>query len=177
MPPIARLHPFFAVLALVVLGCVFLPFDVAIAEFVLMDSVPGEVRAIFRRAEVFGHAYGIAGIAVTICVLDPAGRRFVPRLIGNCLAAGLTADAFKVMVWRTRPRSFELLPQGESTWIGSVWTTDSWAWDILFDSSRHSFPSAHTATAVAMAITLSVLYPAGRKWFAILAAAVRTIPD
>jgi membrane-associated phospholipid phosphatase len=135
-----------------------------------MDSVPGEIRAIFRRAEVFGHAYGIAAIAITVYVLDPERRKSVPRLIANCLAAGLAADVFKVMFWRTRPRGFELLPKDDSTWVGSIWTTDNWTWDILFDSSRHSFPSAHTATAVAMAITLSKLYPAGRNWFALLAA-------
>jgi membrane-associated phospholipid phosphatase len=119
---------------------------------------------------LFGHAYGVAAIAVTIFMLDRNRRKFLPRLVGNCLAAGLAADCFKVMIWRTRPRTFELLTQSDSSWIGSIWSTDRWTWDILFDSSRHSFPSAHTATALAMAITLSKLYPAGRFWFLTLAA-------
>ena len=170
MPSVGLRRPLLAVLALIVLGCLFVPADVAIAKLALLESVPGELQAIFRRAEVFGHAYGIAAIAGTIYLLDPERRKFLPRLVGNCLAAGLTADLLKVMFWRTRPRTFSALPQDESTWIGTIWTEQTWTWDILFDSSRHSFPSAHTATAVAMAITLSVLYPAGRYWFATLAA-------
>ncbi len=169
MPRVGIPRPFVAVLALIGLGCLLVPLDLAIARLALLDVMPGEIRSIFRRAEAFGHAYGIAGIALTIYFLDADRRKFLPRLVANCLAAGLAADLIKVMIWRTRPRTFELLVKDDSTWVGTIFTADAWTWEILLDSSRHSFPSAHTATAVAMAITLTVLYPAGRTWFLILA--------
>ena len=156
-------------LAFIVLGFVCLPFDVSIAHAMLQDWMPGELRGIFRRGEIFGHGYGIAAIALTICLLSPKNRSAIPRLILNCLAAGLAVDLLKVMVWRTRPRTYEMLSSNEGTFVGTIFTTDGWTWAQVMDSSQHSFPSAHTATAVAMAITLAKLFPAGRWWFATLA--------
>ena len=162
------MKPGIAILVLVTMGFVCLPFDLPIAHAMLRDATPGELRAIFRRAEVFGHGYGLAAIALTIFLLSPKNRSAIPRLILNCLAAGLSADVLKLMVWRTRPRTYELLASDVDTFLGTIWTTDGWTWAQLAESSRHSFPSAHTATAVAMAVTLAKLFPAGRWWFATL---------
>ena len=151
------------------LGILFLPFDLAIARFMLQDVTPGEIRAIAYRAEVFGHGYGILAMGITIFLLDPKRRGGLPRLALNCVAAGFSANLIKLSVWRTRPRIFEGLESEGSTFLGTIFTASDWTWAQLIDSSQHSFPSAHTATAVAVAITLSKWYPAGRWWFASLA--------
>ena len=57
----------------------------------------------------------------------------------------------------------------QSTFAGTILTSDGWEWSVILDSSRHSFPSAHTAVAVATALTLARFYPAARGWFACLA--------
>lgn len=165
----AQYRTIYIVLGFVLLGLIALPFDVAIAHLMLRDVTPGELRGIFRRAEIFGHGYGIAAIGLTIFLLDPKHRTALPRMVFNCLAAGLSADLIKVMVWRTRPRTFELLEANGGTFVGTIFTNHDWTWSQLADSNQHSFPSAHTATAVAMAITLSKIYPAARWWFATLA--------
>ena len=154
---------------MVLMGFLCLPFDLPIAKAMLSGVTPGELRGIFARGEVFGHAYGMVAIAFTIYLLSPKNRSAVPRLILNCVVAGLTADLLKVAVWRIRPRSDQLLEVNSDTFLGTIFTNTDWTWAQLIDSNRHSFPSAHTAVAVAFAISLAKLFPEGRWWFALLA--------
>lgn len=157
----------FAVLALLLAGVLCLPIDVPLACYLMDGFLPGELRNVFKRAEAFGHAYGLLAIAVTIFFLDGQWRRRVPRLILHSLAAGLLADAVKLMVWRTRPRFFD--PRIASSFTGTIFTAEGNDWLQLLDSTQHSFPSAHTAVAVAAALTLGRFYPAARGWFLCLA--------
>jgi membrane-associated phospholipid phosphatase len=154
-------------LSLVAAGLVFLPVDVPLSRWLMEGFLPGDVRGIFRRAEAFGHAYGLLAIALTIYFLDPQWMRRSPRLVIHGLAAGLAADLVKLGVWRVRPRFFE--DPNQSSFAGTILTTDSWEWSTLLDSTRHSFPSAHTAVAVATALTLARFYPSARGWFVFLA--------
>ncbi len=151
-----------------VLGIFVLPVDVPISRWLVNGGLPGDVRGIFRRGEAFGHAYGMAAVAITIYVLDPARRRCLPHLVGTFLAAGLTADLVKLQAWRMRPRAF--LESGlENSFVGSPWLGDKLGWSQVVDHTIQSFPSAHTAGAVALAYRLAELYPAGRTWFYVLA--------
>lgn len=154
----------------IVLGLALLPWDVAIARWCAQDRIPGDIAALFARAEVFGHGYGVAGIAITIYLLDPARRRALPRLLTSFVAAGLSADLLKLQFWRMRPRYFLELVESEqlSTYVGSVWTIATWDTNLLRQHQSQSFPSAHTAGAVALAYALSRIYPAGRHWFYLL---------
>jgi membrane-associated phospholipid phosphatase len=106
-------------------------------------------------------------MAATIFFLDSRWKQRVPRLLLNALAAGLLADTVKLVVWRTRPRFFD--PLESSTFTGTVFTANGSDWLRLLDSTQHSFPSAHTAVAVATALTLGRFYPAARGWFLCLA--------
>jgi membrane-associated phospholipid phosphatase len=157
-----------AVLSLLLAGCMCLPIDVPLSGYLMDGFLPGELRNVFKRAEAFGHAYGLLGIAVTIFFLDGRWKRRVPRLIFHGLAAGLLADVVKLMVWRTRPRFFD--PLSSSSFTGTIFTAKGTDWLQLLDSTQHSFPSAHTAVAVACALTLGRFYPAARGWFVCLAA-------
>ena len=155
------------VLSLMAAGLAFLPVDVLLSRQLMDGFFPGDLRGIFRRAEVFGHAYGLLAIALTVYFLDSRWASRVPRLVTYGLAAGLAADLVKLGVWRIRPRYLEALDQ--STFAGTILTTEGWQWSALLDSNRHSFPSAHTAVAVATALTLARFYPSARGWFAFLA--------
>lgn len=149
------------------MGCAFLPLDVRIARWCALELLPGDVAALFARAEVFGHGYGVAGIAITIYLLDPARRKCLPWLLITFAAAGLAANVLKLQIWRMRPRHF-LESDHASTFVGSVWTSVGWDMHVFREHYQQSFPSAHTAGAVALAYALSQLYPAGRVWFYVL---------
>ena len=154
---------------LAVIGLLCLPFDVAIADFFLHDNLPGDIRALLHRAEVFGHAYGVIAILVTIWIIDIKNRRKLPRLLICCFGGGLLADLVKLMVWRTRPRSFDMNQTVWDSFDGSLLISEFQS-NQLFDSAQHSFPSAHTAVAVGLAIALGRLYPSARGWFLFLSA-------
>jgi membrane-associated phospholipid phosphatase len=83
---------------------------------------------------------------------------------GFVILSAVVANAAKYIIPRHRPHTLDdLWPS--STWetFGSPFTK-SW-----FDESVRSFPSGHTATAVAMAIGLSYVYPRGRAVFFFMA--------
>lgn len=155
-----------------ILGGISLPIDLSLAQYFLLGTLPEELYLLLERAETFGHAYGVLAIAVTVGIVDRAHRSRAARLFFGAIAGGLLADAIKITVLRTRPRYHEL---GESIWqsFQGLWgwnTADSWS--LMADKTQQSFPSAHTATAVGLAVGLATIYPHARKWFYTLAVLV-----
>ena len=150
------------VLSLILAGCVFLPLDGAISSRLMDGLLPGDVREILRRAEAFGHGFGLIAIAVTIYFLDRQWASRVPRLLTHGLAAGLLADVIKMSVWRVRPRFADLV---EQSFTGTFLSASGKDWSNVLDSRYHSFPSAHTAVAVAAAVTLGRFYPPSAAGF------------
>jgi membrane-associated phospholipid phosphatase len=115
--------------------------------------------------EPFGNGLGVIVIVVAVGMLDPFRRGAMPRIVAASLGAGLTADIVKLMIVRIRPCQF--------TFQGNVWDTFGGFFPMISAGSRgQSFPSAHTATAVGMAVILSRLYPRGRGLFVALAVLV-----
>jgi membrane-associated phospholipid phosphatase len=118
-----------------------------------------------QRAEVFGYGVTVGVILLVVVVLDPAKRLLIPRLLLMVYGAGLAADGIKLLLARTRPRDFQF--------TGTIWNSFGKLLPLGHGgSSQHSFPSAHTATAVALAVTLAALYPRGRWLFGVFAALV-----
>jgi membrane-associated phospholipid phosphatase len=163
-----RARPLWIIAGWILAGLAVLPWDRAISRFTEGQGVPGDIRALFGRSEVFGHGYGVLGIAITIYVLDPARRRHGLYYATTFAAAGLSANLLKLQVWRTRPRYFDL-DSDTSSFVGSIWTDFQLDYHILRNPENQSFPSAHTAGAVAAAYALSRIYPAGSRWFYTLA--------
>jgi membrane-associated phospholipid phosphatase len=123
---------------------------------------------------VFGYGGTVIVIILAACALDPRGWRVAPRLVISALGAGLAADLVKVLlVVRTRPEASNLEGTAGDTFVS--WFPP-WAGERLrelgfkYGSDLQSFPSAHTATAVGLAIGLTSLYPRGWWLFALLAA-------
>ena len=136
----------------------------------MSDPFPGEIRSLIHKTEFFGHGYGILGIAFTIYLLCETRRRQLPRLLCTALVAGLACDLVKVLFHRVRPVDFSFI-EGESTFLGLSFLHSS-SLSEVFDSSYHSFPSAHTATSVAFAFALGAMFPKAAKWFLTLSVAV-----
>lgn len=129
--------------------------------------LPRSLDAFFHRIETFGHGSGVCLILAAVWFCDPARRRCLPRLTAAAFGSGLAANIVKLLVGRVRP--FAWIDQ-----LGNTLPQQFTEWLPLGTNSSHeqSFPSAHTATAVGLALGLSALYPQGRLYFGVLATLV-----
>jgi membrane-associated phospholipid phosphatase len=151
-------------LCLLLLAALALPIDVPLSRWITGAALPGDLRRFVDLGEIFGHGLGVAVIVVALYNLDPPKRWAIPRLLAMTYSGGLLANAIKFLIVRTRPRGFDLA-------TGHVWQTlQAWTWQR--SSLNESFPSAHTATAVAFAVALGAMYPHARRFFFALAVSV-----
>ena len=141
-----------------------LSIDVAVSRWCAAGNVPKNVHRLLEIAEDFGNGIGVGLIALAIFALDPSRRRTLLRVLTGAYGAGLAADGLKIIFVRYRPRELNL----HST--GVLETFDGLVGFAVGHS--HSFPSAHTATGVGLAMLLAWLYPRGRWYFAFLAVLV-----
>jgi membrane-associated phospholipid phosphatase len=139
--------------------------DCLLAQWCVDKKCPGEFRRLFGIAEPFGNGYGVVAVALAIYLLDPARRRKLGRFLAMSFGAGMAANGLKLLVARWRPHKFDFSGTLQDTFI-------QWLPMGAGGSARQSFPSAHTATAVGLAIALAWLYPRGRRLFAGLAVLV-----
>jgi membrane-associated phospholipid phosphatase len=154
--------------ALIVVAALCVPtIDSPIARLRPFTLMPDAIEAFLGRIETFGHSVGVAIIVVGVWMLDPARRRCLPRLVATTWGAGLAANLLKMSVARVRPFAWvdqegNTLPQQFAGWFPLG----------MNDSYEQSFPSAHTATVVGLALGLSALYPRGRLLFGTIATLV-----
>lgn len=148
----------------------------AAAARVSAESGPAEsLRKLANAAEPFGNGLGVVLVLLTIFALDPARRRALPRVATLAWGAGLLANLVKLSIARARPLHWLSLGRdGILTSFGGLLPLGQ------NPSFEQSFPSAHTATAVGLALALAWLYPRGRVWFlglATLVGAQRVLTD
>ncbi|MBS0208496.1 MAG: phosphatase PAP2 family protein [Planctomycetes bacterium] len=156
--------------ALAAASAVALWFDVPLARWSIDESSFRFLAGLFHVAETFGNGIGVVIIVVAVAMLDPAARRSIGWLLGASIGSGLAADLLKLLIGRMRPRHWldprqNLSPEALDTFVG-------WLPFGQGGSGLQSFPSAHTATAVGLALGLSAIYPRGRVLFFALAALV-----
>jgi membrane-associated phospholipid phosphatase len=156
--------------AFALLAALALPFDRSIALWFAQHRLPGEFARLMRVSEVFGWGGGVAVIILTAVRLDSRGWRILPALIVPSLGAGLVADTIKLFIARTRPHATEEAATTFETFVASFPAFRSEAIAGGYGHHVQSFPSGHSATAVGLAIALSVLYPRGRWLFPAFAA-------
>lgn len=153
-------------LMLLLLAVAAVAIDTPVAQWSLGRNYPRVVRELMSLAEAFGHGVGVTVVLLTIYTLDPARRSALPRTIAAVLAAGCGANLVKLLISRSRPGSTDLAH------LAGWQTFSGWLPLGANGSGWQSFPSAHTATAVGLALALSWLYPRGRLLFAGFAMAV-----
>lgn len=131
-----------------------------------------QLRAVFAFITQFGESAGyLTGAAITFAGLRIAARmpRFaaladrlrayshVPLFFFTALAiTGLAVDLFKIVFGRARPKHLFIDSEYSFAWLR--WRADYW-----------SFPSGHTANAVAIALVASMIWPRYRVLAAIFA--------
>lgn len=155
-------------LLLFALGAIAIPTvdrPMAVQDF--HTTLPRFVAQVVNHTEMFGSGAGVPFFLAAVWMLDPARRRMLPRLACASWGAGIAANLVKLCVTRQRP--FYWIGVG-SGGIGEQF--GDWFPLAGNGSANQSFPSAHTATAVGLALGLTALYPRGGRFFGALAALV-----
>jgi membrane-associated phospholipid phosphatase len=143
--------------------------DASITNGLQNLDLPSDLRKAVSLGEVFGHGSSVALILLAVLAIDAQGAKRLPALATMAFGGGLLADAIKLLVARVRPDHSDLTQSAFNTFLG---------WRPLLElivppghsrSMYQSFPSGHTATAVGLAIGLSLAYPRGRWYFAAMA--------
>jgi len=154
-----------------------LPWDLEISQWVRLKHIPGDLRRFIHLMEIFAHTLGCVMIMSTLMWVDQGNRRKLWSASLFVLTCGILANLAKYLIPRKRPNNYDLEPW---SWLNPTRNPDlpfasSWdAWgtpfsDSWFNESIRSFPSGHTATAVAMAIGLTYVYPRGKHLFLFMA--------
>lgn len=164
---VARLYAVSAILAVLTVPAMAL--DLPVARLCAENGLPGDLRKGLNLMEGYSHGIGVGIICLTVFVLDRSRRRYVWRLAACPIAGGLMANVAKCLIARSRPSVFDLSQPISASFGGWLpqWNVDDW------DHPLQSFPSGHTATAVALTVGLMRMYPQGRQLFvafAVLAA-------
>lgn len=153
-------------IAFAVVGVISSFWDLEISRLATSIKIPGDLRKGIHLSEAFAHFSGVVVILGTLLIVDIKNRA---RLIQACLlvtTSGVVSNAAKYIIPRYRPHSLDQA----SIPIQSSWETWGVPWSgSWFEEAVRSFPSGHSATAVALAIALSWIYPRGRWVFAVLA--------
>jgi membrane-associated phospholipid phosphatase len=121
-------------------------------------SLPGDGRELLENLAIFGHGTGVMIAFLLVLSLDRQDRRNQILVVISPLIAGVIATALKIAVLRPRPTTQAL----------ALASPESFG-DAVLTNSFQSFPSGHTATAVALALVLAHRYPKGRALFFFLA--------
>lgn len=151
---------------LATVGIFSLFFDLEISNFARHLSIPGDVRKTIHLGETFGHFSGVSAVLITLLVIDLSKRAKLIHAAALTLLSGIVSNAAKYTIPRLRPHSLD----NASFHVESIW--DTWGTPLSgswFDEATRSFPSGHSATAVAFAIGLSHVYPRGKWIFAFFA--------
>ena len=126
-------------------------------------NMKGDVKRETRWLAQYGQSVCTGVAALLVWQLDPSaalrGRRAL-TIVGAVVAASVAAMLVKRLVSRVRPNH-----EGAGKFLGPT----------LKHANRHeSFPSSHSAAAMALSVTLAMLYPqaAATFWGLALACAV-----
>jgi undecaprenyl-diphosphatase len=129
--------------------------DLGARQWIQSLGLRGDLERVIKLMEIFAHGTGLLVTLALIWTLAPDYRLRLPRLLAAYGLAGLTVNLIKVLVPRLRPSA------GPEASLPAGWGN----WEYL----SQSFPSGHSAAAVALALSLALLFPRGRVVFLILA--------
>ena len=136
------------------------------APLTLQLDFKGDVKRETRWLAQYGQALCTIVAAILVWQLDPTHRRAVLALLVAVFGTSIVAMFIKRLLGRVRPGR-----EHAGHFMGPT---------LRHANYRESFPSSHSASAVAMTVILSVLYPAAAPtlWtLALICAVLRYIMD
>ena len=132
----------------------------------LVLNMKGDVKRESRWLAQYGQAVCTIITAILIFQLDPTARQKIPPLLIATFGASIVATIIKRLTGRVRPNR-----EHAGKFLGPT---------LRHANFRESFPSSHSASAVAMSAMLAHFYPPAAATFwtlAILCAALRYVLD
>jgi membrane-associated phospholipid phosphatase len=132
----------------------------------LVLNMKGDVKRESRWIAQYGQALCSIVAAVLILQLDPNGRHKVVPMLAATFGASIVATLLKRLTGRVRPNR-----EHAGKFLGP---------SFRHANFRESFPSSHSASAVAMSAMLAYYYPGAAATFwtlAISCAALRYVLD
>src|ERR1019366_2686968 len=132
----------------------------------LVLNMKGDVKRESRWRAQYGQAVWTIVTAILIFQLDPTARQKIPPLLIATFGASIVATIIKRLTGRVRPNR-----EHAGKFLGPT---------LRHANFRESFPSSHSASAVAMSAMLAHFYPPAAATFwtlAILCAALRYVLD
>jgi membrane-associated phospholipid phosphatase len=132
----------------------------------LVLNFKGDVKRETRWLAQYGQAVCTIVAAVLVLQLDSNGRKVVVPLLVATFGVSIVATIIKRLTGRVRPNR-----EHAGKWLGPT---------LKHANFRESFPSSHSANAVAMSAVLAHVYPSAAATFwtlAILCAALRYVLD
>lgn len=157
-------------------GVLCIHIDTPLAALADGTHLRGDARRVLDLAEAFSFGPSALMIALGVVVADSRNKWFTARLFAYPILAGVLANVVKIVMPRLRPRGLPelaaLLPEAPSGWDTFFYVNPVASVAELGQGSAsawQAFPSAHTATAIGLAIGLTRLYPHARWYFAALA--------
>jgi membrane-associated phospholipid phosphatase len=154
----------------IIVGILALAIDIGVAQFYL-DHKDWYWKP-FLLAEVFAHGWGVALIFLGVFCLAPDKRIYLPRAMTITFGAGILANVGKLVYARQRPRATDMSQSIYETFRGWLPSMNEIYGEVPSGISRsdwQSIPSSHTATGVALALSLTMLFPQGRYYFLLMA--------
>jgi membrane-associated phospholipid phosphatase len=155
-------------ITLIALSIVFMLIERLGVPTTLELHFKGDVKRETRWLAQYGQGVCTLVAALLVWRLDrnPAHKAAVWWVISAVLAASLVATLIKRLLGRVRPRR-----ENAGQFLGPTWRHANY---------RESFPSSHSACAVALSVVLASLYPQGAEIFwglGITCAVLRYIMD
>jgi membrane-associated phospholipid phosphatase len=155
------------IFAILVVGCaVMMVLEGRGLRTTLHLTFKGDIKRESRWLAQYGQAVCTAVAVMLIWQLDPSRRGVVVPVIVAALGAGIVATIIKRLVSRVRPGR-----ENAGKFLGPSWSHANY---------RESFPSSHSASAVALSVMLAILYPPAAAIFwgsAVACAALRYLLD
>jgi membrane-associated phospholipid phosphatase len=140
----------------------FRQLDLQASTWAREQKFSGDLEKAIQLSEAFAHGSGVIAIFLVLLWTDFTNRRRLWNVAGYVSIVAILANIAKYFLPRLRPNSGVTITDIDSTWL-PVLT------GIGRRSSEFSFPSGHSATGVALAIALTMIYPRGKWLFATLA--------
>ncbi len=155
-------------IAIVALGaalgtCAFY-FDPEISRTIRAYKLPGDIEKGVLLSEAFAHGTGVIAILLAM-FLTGVPRYQVLQIAIITVGAGAIANGLKSCFTRIRPHAFDTADKGGEL-VGAFSEMGSGS---FWNAAERSFPSGHSATAVAFALGLAYVFPRARWLFLFLA--------
>lgn len=131
--------------SLLLASAIFMVLEMRGYRVVLQLSFKGDIKRESQWLAQFGQAVATAAAMALIYAFEPTEWRKPIAVAATVLSGSFGVYIIKRLTGRVRPNR-----ENAGKFLGPTWKHQNW---------RESFPSSHSACAIALSVSLSILYP------------------